>query len=104
MNILPMPKKNTALIHPGEILAKEFLRPLKLTPYKLGQAAVIPASRLYEIIEGRRGITPDTALRLAAALRTSPEFWLNLQAEHDLRAAKAAAGAAYRNIKALVPA
>jgi len=71
-------------IHPGEILREEFLGPMKISVYTLGQAIKVPRSRMNDIVLGRRGITTDTALRLARYFGTTPEFWINLQARYDL--------------------
>jgi addiction module HigA family antidote len=76
------------LIHPGEILEEEFLRPLGLSANELAKRIDVPATRISEIIRGRRGITADTALRLARFFGTSADLWLGLQSEHDLRAAR----------------
>ncbi len=65
--------------HPGEVLLEEFIKPLGLTQRALAQALKMPYQRLNEIVRGKRGITPSTALRLAKFFGTSPEFWLNLQ-------------------------
>jgi addiction module HigA family antidote len=70
--------------HPGEILLMEFLTPLALTQVEFAKHLGIPIQRLNEIIRGKRGVSPETAWLLAQALGTSPEFWLNLQAAHDL--------------------
>ena len=70
--------------HPGEILREEFLKPLGLTQVALAAHLGIPIQRVNEIARGKRGITPDTAWRLAQAFETSPTFWLNLQSNHDL--------------------
>lgn len=70
--------------HPGEVLKAEFLIPFNMSARKLALAIDIPANRLTEIIRGNRGITSDTALRLARAFGTSAEFWMNLQVGHDL--------------------
>jgi addiction module HigA family antidote len=70
--------------HPGEILLLEFLNPLRVTQVELAYHLQIPIRRVNEIIRGKRGVTPATAWLLAGALRTTPEFWLNLQAAHDL--------------------
>ena len=70
--------------HPGEILRHEFLTPLGLTQRGFAKHLGIPLQRLNEVILGRRGISPDTAWLLSQALRTSPEFWMNLQANYDL--------------------
>lgn len=68
----------------GEILLEEFLRPLDLTQVEAARRMGIPLNRLNEVIRGKRGITADTALRLARLLNTSPQFWMNLQAASDL--------------------
>jgi len=75
-------------IHPGEILAEEFMASRGLTANGLALALRIPANRLTEIIRGRRAISADTALRLARYFDTSPELWLGLQVDFDLRKAK----------------
>ncbi len=72
-------------IHPGEILSEEFMRPLRLSNNALALALRVPATRIGEIVRGRRSITPETALRLARYFATSPDLWLGLQAEYDLR-------------------
>lgn len=69
---------------PGEILLEEFLRPLGMTQVNAAERMNIPLNRLNEVIHGKRGITADTALRLARLLDTSPQFWLNLQNAVDL--------------------
>lgn len=79
--------KRLPLIHPGEILRDDFLRPLKISVYSLAQAIKVPRSRLNDIVLGRRGITADTAFRLARYFGTTPGFWINLQARYDLDAA-----------------
>jgi addiction module HigA family antidote len=75
-------------VHPGAILREEFMVPLSLTAYALAKALHVPQTRLGEILGGRRSVTADTALRLARHFGTTPAFWLNLQAEHDLRVAE----------------
>ena len=79
--------KRLPLIHPGEILRDDFLQPLKISVYTLAQAIKVPRSRLNDIVLGRRGITADTAFRLARYFGTTPGFWINLQARYDLDAA-----------------
>lgn len=79
-------------IHPGEILLEEFLRPLELTQYRLAKDISVPQRRISEIVQGKRAISADTALRLARYFDIEPEFWMNLQARHDLRVAQAALG------------
>ncbi len=74
-----------ANIHPGEILQEEFLIPFKLTAYRLAKETHIPVTRIAEILKYRRRITTDTALRLARFFGNSPQFWLGLQMEYDLR-------------------
>ena len=71
-------------IHPGEILAEEFLAPLNLSQYRLAKGIGVPPRRINEIVHGTRSITADTALRLARFFGTSPEFWVNLQTHYDL--------------------
>ena len=75
-------------IHPGEILRNEFLDPMKISVYTLAQAIKVPRSRVNDIVLGRRGITADTAFRLARYFGTTTEFWINLQARYDLDVAE----------------
>lgn len=75
------------LVHPGEILKQEFLDELKLSAYKLAQEINVPRGRLSEIIACRRSVTADTALRLGRYFGTTAQFWMNLQADYDLRKA-----------------
>lgn len=70
--------------HPGEMLLEEFLRPAGLTQVEAARQMAMPVNRLNEVIRGRRGVTADTALRLARLLDTSAEFWLGLQVDWDL--------------------
>lgn len=76
--------ENRIPTHPGEILLEEFLNPLGLSQVAFAEHLKIPVQRVNEIVRGKRGITPETAWLFAEALGTSPEFWLNLQANHDL--------------------
>ena len=87
-----MPKKGRRLppVHPGEILREDLLKPLGLSINRLGRDLRVPVTRMSEIINGRRGITADTALRLARYFGTTPEFWMNLQASFDLDVAQRA--------------
>jgi addiction module HigA family antidote len=80
------------MIHPGEILLEEFIKPMDLTLAGVSRATGIPASRLTEITKCRRSITAETALRLARFFGTTPGFWVGLQAEHDLEAAERQVG------------
>jgi addiction module HigA family antidote len=75
-------------IHPGEILREEFMAPLDMSVHGLALALRVPATRIGDIVRGRRGISPDTALRLARYFGTSPDLWLGLQSEYDLRVAR----------------
>jgi addiction module HigA family antidote len=90
-----MAKKLQSLdpIHPGEILAEEFMRPLGLSINALARDLHVPANRIHGIVHGTRSITADTALRLATYFGTSAELWLNLQSEYDLRQARRTLGA-----------
>lgn len=81
-------KLNRVTTHPGEMLQEEFLAPLGLSQNALAMKIRVPATRIGDIVHGRRGITPDTALRLARFFGTSPEFWLNMQQMHDLSKAR----------------
>ena len=79
---------NLEPIHPGEILEEEFMRPLGLSANALARRIDVPVTRISEIVRGKRGITADTALRLARLFGTSSELWLGLQSEYDLRVAR----------------
>src|ERR1700684_168632 len=74
--------------HPGEVLGEEFLNPLGMSANALATALRVPATRIGAIVKGERAVTADTALRLARFFGTSPEFWMNLQATHDLTKAR----------------
>ena len=73
-------------IHPGEILAEDYLEPFGVTQHRLAVAIRVPPRRINEIVQGKRRITADTALRLARYFGTSERFWMNLQARYDLEA------------------
>lgn len=77
-------------VHPGEVLGEEFLAPLGLSAAELARRVGVPANRISEIVARRRSVTGDTALRLAAALGTSAEFWMNLQKGWELAMARRA--------------
>ncbi len=87
-------KMRRVTTHPGEMLREEFLAPLGLSQNALAMKIRVPATRIGDILHGRRGITPDTALRLARFFGNSPEFWLNLQQMHDLSKARMELGEA----------
>jgi addiction module HigA family antidote len=78
--------------HPGEILREEFLKPLKLSANALAAELHVPSNRISAIVKGARGVTADTAMRLARYFDTTPEFWLNLQIQHDLTKTKMEVG------------
>lgn len=82
--------------HPGEILLEEFLEPAGLSQNRLARALSVPPRRVNEIVLGKRAITADTALRLAAFFDTTPQFWLNLQVRYELDIAEDAKGKAIR--------
>jgi antitoxin HigA-1 len=71
-------------VHPGEVLAEEYLAPLGITQHKLAVSIGVPPRRINEIVHGKRRITADTALRLARFFGTSERFWMNLQTRYDL--------------------
>ncbi len=79
---------NRIATHPGVILLKEFLEPLELTQKALAIHVGISVQRVNEIVRGKRGVTPETAWLLSDALRTTPEFWLNLQSIYELSASR----------------
>ena len=79
-----------APVHPGEILQKEFLQPMSLSQNKLAISVRVPARRVNEIVLGKRGITADTALRLAQYFGMSAQFWLGLQMDYELDVAEGA--------------
>jgi len=76
-------------VHPGEILEEEFLKPLNITAYRLAKETKIPATRISQIIKGKRRITADTALRFGKFFGNSADFWMGIQMEYDLRKEKA---------------
>lgn len=88
-------------IHPGEVLLREFLVPMGLSRRALARAADLPPRRINEIVLGKRRISADTAVRLAAVLGTSERFWLGLQADHDLEQAHRALGSAISGFQRL---
>ena len=82
--------REVPLVHPGIILLEDWLKPLGLTQYALAKAIGVPPRRINEIVKGQRGITADTALRLAAFFGTDAQSWLNLQGHYDTEKARAA--------------
>jgi antitoxin HigA-1 len=75
-------------IHPGEVLLEEFLKPMDLSQNAIARALGVPPRRINEIVLGKRGITADTAIRLAKHFGTSEQFWMGLQADYDLEEAR----------------
>jgi addiction module HigA family antidote len=80
--------RRLAPVHPGEVLLKEFIEPIKLTRYKVAKGTGVPQRRIDEICAGNRGMTADTALRLARFFGVEAQFWMNLQARYDLEVAE----------------
>jgi addiction module HigA family antidote len=92
-------------IHPSEILSEVFLGPLEITPYRLCKDTGIPQSRISEIINGTRGVSAGTALRLARYFGNTPDFWLNLQTAYDVEEVQRREGKAIAaQVKPLRPA
>jgi len=83
-----MSTKRLPPIHPGEVLREEFLDPLGITPYRLARNIDVSPPRINDIVLGKRGISADTALRLARFFGTSARFWMNLQTHYDLEIEK----------------
>ncbi|MGH9441429.1 MAG: HigA family addiction module antitoxin [Thermoanaerobaculia bacterium] len=83
-----MASKKESPVHPGEILAEEFLGPLKISQYRLAKGISVPARRINEIVHGDRALSADTALRLSRYFGTSDRFWMNLQVRFDLEREK----------------
>jgi addiction module HigA family antidote len=76
--------ENRVPTHPGEVLLEEFLKPMSISQVAFARHIGVPLQRINEIVRGKRGVTPDTAWRFAQAFGTTPEFWMNLQINHDL--------------------
>ena len=94
-----MAKRQIPLATPGEILLEEFLKPLGVTQYRLAKEIGVPQQRIGEIVAGKRGITVDTALRLAAFFGTDAQSWINLQSRFDTESARAAMQATLARIR-----
>lgn len=86
-------------VHPGEVLLEEFLNSLEISQYRLAKDLHVPARRINEIVQGKRSISADTALRLSKYFRNSAEFWLNLQARYDLEIQKEAIASVLKQVK-----
>lgn len=87
-----MGKRDFPPVHPGEVLLKDFMEPLKLSQYALARAIGVPPRRINEIVHGKRAITADTALRLGRFFGVHPQSWMNLQSHYDLEKAEVALG------------
>lgn len=83
-----MPNRKRQPIHPGEILLEEFLKPMRVSQYRLAKEISVPTRRINEIVLGKRSISPDTALRLSRYFGLPDRFWMNLQARYDLEVEK----------------
>jgi addiction module HigA family antidote len=95
--------REVPLIHPGEILLKDWLEPLGLSQYALARAIGVPPRRINEIVKGLRGITVDTALRLGAFFGTEAQSWINLQTHYDTERAREAMGDVIARIQRFEP-
>ena len=91
------------ILHPGEILRRDFLDGLGVSQYRLAVDIEVPPRRINEIVRGLRGISADTALRFARYFRTTPQFWLNLQTRFDIEEAEERLGARLKRIKVRRP-
>ena len=91
------------LVHPGEVLLEEFLRPMGISQYRLALAIGVPESRINAIVKGKRAITADTDLRLSRFFGLSEGFWLRMQASQDLKLAKQALGGVLHSIEPFQP-
>lgn len=87
-------------VHPGEVLREEFLKPLKLTPYAVAKAIGVPRTRVERLAREENPVTADTALRLGKFFKTTPVFWLNMQAQYDLEIARDKVAAQIKKIAA----
>ncbi len=85
-------RRDFAPIHPGGILLEEFLKPMGITQYRLAKDIAVPPRRINEIVQGKRAISADTALRLGRFFGMSAQFWINLQSHYDLEIAQEAIG------------
>ena len=86
---MPRQKRKTIAAHPGEILCTEFMEPMGITAYQLAKALHLPG--IYEIVRGKRAVSADVALRLGKYFGMTPQFWMNLQTDYDLRIAATSA-------------
>jgi len=99
----PHVMKKLTNIHPGEVLREEFLLPLEISAYKLSKDTDIPQTRISQIVKGKRRITADTALRLAAYFGTTAQFWLGIQNDYDIEEEMEKKTAVLMNIRKNAP-
>lgn len=92
-------ERGTWKLHPGEVLREEFLKPMQITPYELARQLHVPVPRINDIVLEKRGVTADTAVRLAKFFGTTEQFWMNLQAAYEVRQAKAQLSDTLRQIQ-----
>ena len=97
-----MAKRKFDPVHPGVILAEDFLKEMEISQYRLAKGIAVPPRRINEIVQGKRSITADTALRLGKFFGMEAQFWMNLQSHYDLEVAKdAIAGKLEREVEVL---
>jgi antitoxin HigA-1 len=97
-----MAKRKFAPVHPGVVLEEDFLKDKDISQYRLAKGIAVPPRRINEIVQGKRGITADTALRLGKFFGMEAQFWMNLQSHYDLEVAKdAIAGKLDREVEVL---
>ncbi len=91
--------RRRAPVHPGQTLHDKFMAPRGISSNRLGETLNVPANRISDIVRGRRGITADTALRLARHFRTTPEYWMDLQRDYELQVVAGEVGAEIKAIR-----
>jgi addiction module HigA family antidote len=97
-----MSKRKFPPVHPGAVLSEDFLKPMQITQYRLAKGIGVPPRRINEIVQGKRAITADTALRLGKFFGMEAQFWMNLQSHYELEVAKdAIAGKLDREVEVL---
>ena len=97
-----MAKRKFDPVHPGVVLAEDFLKEMEISQYRLAKGIAVPPRRINEIVQGKRAITADTALRLGKFFGMEAQFWMNLQSHYDLEVAKdAIAGRLDREVEVL---
>jgi len=89
-------------LHPGAVLKFDYLEPLELTTYKLAKTLEMGQTHVADILDGKRGVTANVAIRLAAAFDTTPQYWLNMQNRYDMEKARLEFGEVYQKIEPLL--